>query len=177
MNAISKFLCCIVLGFNLLWLTACEQVTENTQENNTPTEDPALKAKLVGQVAELGCQDTRDLITKYGGKLLPLVGDAVLEKIIDKKGKGDFCECIKPTLEKQLDVELKIENLDLLITQRENRRKLVKEIILEQRSEIVDCYKTKGSGKGVKFIEKVLNKIAKKEAGDNTETAEDNTLE
>jgi len=174
MQKVTSFIYFSLLSF-LLLLMSCDQIKQNTEENNA--EDPALKAKLVSQVAELGCQDIRDFVTQYGGKLLPVVGDVLLDKIIDKKGKGNFCDCLKPTLESELNTEMNAEELDKFIVERENRRKFVKSVVLDQRKDIMDCYKSKGSGKGVKFIEKIINKIAKKEAGDQSESKEDNTLE
>ncbi|NJL12072.1 MAG: hypothetical protein HC913_03050 [Microscillaceae bacterium] len=56
---------------------------------NVPGFDQeAQKAKVVAQISELSCQDTHDFITKWGGKLLPLVGDFVVEKIIKPNGEA-----------------------------------------------------------------------------------------
>ncbi len=143
----------------LVVLMSCEQNTQNTQESNN---EAAQKAKVVNQVAALGCQDTRDLITKYGGKLIPMIGDVVFEKIIDKAGKGDFCECLRPSLEAHLSTNFELATLENLIIERKDRGKVVKNVIIDQRTAILDCYKQKGS-KGVKFLEKVINKLANKE--------------
>ncbi len=140
----------------LIALMACDQ---NRQGNNN---EAAQKARAVSQVAELGCQDTREIITKYGGKLIPMVGDVVFETIIDKAGNGDFCDCLRPTLESHLSTSLELATLENLITEKKERRRIVKNVIIDQRATILDCYKQKGA-KGIKFLEKVINKIASKE--------------
>lgn len=160
-----RFYACSTFVYLLLALMSCQQNTQNTQEN---ANEAAQKAKVVSQVAELGCQDTRDLITKYGGKLIPMIGDVVFEKIIDKAGKGDFCECLRPSLEAHLSTNFPLETLENLITERKDRGKIVKNIIIEQRTAVLDCYKQKGT-KGIKFLEKVINKLAKNEVAEAEE--------
>lgn len=160
-----RFYAYSTLFYLLVALMSCQQNTQNTQEN---TNEAAQKAKVVNQVAELGCQDTRDLITKYGGKLIPMVGDMVFEKIIDKAGKGDFCECLRPSLEAHLSTNFELASLENLITERKDRNKVVKNVIIDQRAAILDCYKQKGT-KGIKFLEKVINKLAKNEEAESLE--------
>ncbi|GAB4396081.1 MAG: hypothetical protein OHK0053_09030 [Microscillaceae bacterium] len=129
--------------------------------SNVPGFDQeAQKAKLVAQVSELSCQDAHDFITKWGGKLLPLVGDFVVEKIIKPNGEGDLCNCLKPQLEAELKSQKELNELEAMITDRPARRKFLKSVLISQRQSILACFKTNGLDKGLKFLEKLLNKVA-----------------
>lgn len=183
----------LILALGLIGLfAACQQQQggEGTNNllnlgNNEEEEAKRLaeqKAKYVDMVAELSCQDTRNLIVKYAGDVVPVLGKFVMDKVIkEDTGEGKFCDCLRPMIKQKLDEKLESEALEEMITKPSLRKQFIKENLVEGKRDVLDCYEEKGKGKGVrliaKFIDKMGKKLKNKEDDSNTATSEENINE
>ncbi|NJO03695.1 MAG: hypothetical protein HC880_20275, partial [Bacteroidia bacterium] len=82
------------------------------------------------------------------------------------------CDCIKPSLSPSLDAQFETAQLDSMVTDRDKRRAAVQKIILNDRQTILRCYQASGQAKGVRLLEKILDKLHQKseESSDEVKT-------
>ena len=152
--------CILALG-----ITACDLPQGGGNSSN--------KKQVADQIATLGCKDVREFIVEYGGGLVPIAGKAIMDKIIkDKEGKGVFCDCMTEPVSQELNKRFTQEGLTEMISNATERRVQIAEIVLENRKDILACYQENGKGKGLKFLEKVFDKVS-----DNLEDLKDKVEE
>jgi hypothetical protein len=122
------------------WLASCE---DKKREN-------------IEKVSVVACQDAKDMIEAH----TPLIGKVILNALAKEELKnGAVCECLLPSVKKQLD-SFTAEELETMLIDKPKRGEIIKKALVQNRTEVFDCYKSKGL-KGVKLIESFIEKLVK----------------
>jgi len=117
----------------------------------------ACQNKKIEKIADLACQDTKDLVESYASAVVPH-GDAVLNSVVKEDMMNSaVCDCIRPSLKKHLQSYSETE-LEEQITDKSRRSKSVRKAILQNPTDILTCYKDKGL-KGMAMIQGFIKQI------------------
>lgn len=140
-----KYLPKVWIFLFLLSSTACEQIE---------------KQQYAEQVAQKSCEEINKTLIEQASSLVPVVGltEALVPEDIKK---GSLCDCLKPTLQEELQDVYTPEELKAMTEEKAKRIKVATNIIFKHNREILKCYEAKGL-EGLKIIEKFFEKLIKK---------------